>query len=81
MKSSFDLDPSTNLRTASIIFEMDSGDRFLVDAGPGENAGGALQRYICNRTQQTFQVHIVEPGKTYTVTFPDARTQTATAII
>lgn len=52
MKSSFDLDPSTNLRTASIVFEMDSGGRFLVNAGPGENAWEALQRYICNRTQQ-----------------------------
>ncbi|NMG16985.1 hypothetical protein [Aromatoleum bremense] len=81
MKSSFDLDPSTNLRTASIVFEMDSGDRFLVDAGPGENAWEALQRYICNRTQQTCQVHIVEPGKTYTVTFPDGTTKTVTAII
>lgn len=81
MKSSFDLDPSTNLRTASIVFEMDSGDRFLVNASPGENAWEALQRYICNRTQQTCQVHIVEPGKAYTVTFPNGTTKTVTAII
>jgi hypothetical protein len=81
MKSSFDRDPSTNLRAASIVFEMDGCDPFLVNAGPGENAWEALQRYFCNGTQQTCQVHIAEPGKTYTVTFPDGTTKTVTAII
>jgi hypothetical protein len=58
-----------------------NGERFIVDAGPGENAWEALQRHIYICTQQTCQVHVIEPGKTYTVTFPDGTTKTATAII
>lgn len=81
MKSTFDLDISTGLRTASLVFERDNGERFIVNAEPGENAWEALQRYICVQTQQTCQVQIIETGKRYKAIFTDGTTKTFSAII
>lgn len=81
MKTTFTLDPETRLRTARIVFESEDGSRFIVDAGPNEDAWRALQRYLCSQSTENCSVKILECGKRYQATYLSGRTDVFTAIL
>ena len=80
MKSEFDNDLLTKLRTASLVFKMEDGELLMIDAKPGEDAGNALQRCIFTKTRQNCQIQIIGPN-IYKAIYPDGLEKTFLAII